>query len=82
MYRSSIGKAELNNGQKLLNAIIKIYRYMISPLLGNCCRFYPSCSDYAGIAITRYGVIRGLVMAGKRLLCCHPWHTGGYDPVP
>lgn len=68
--------------QKSLNFLIVVYRYTLSPLLGNRCRFYPSCSQYAQTAINRYGVLRGLLMASKRLLSCHPFHPGGYDPVP
>lgn len=60
---------------------IKLYRYFISPLLGPSCRFYPSCSHYAETAIQHYGVIRGTWMALKRIFRCHPWSTGGYDPV-
>lgn len=62
--------------------LIKTYRYFISPWLGNCCRFYPSCSQYAIRAIERHGIYRGILMTARRLLCCHPWHPGGIDPVP
>jgi putative membrane protein insertion efficiency factor len=61
---------------------IKGYRYLISPLLGQNCRFYPSCSSYAEEAIQQHGVIKGGVLAVKRLCKCHPYHPGGYDPVP
>jgi putative membrane protein insertion efficiency factor len=74
--------AKINLLQKSLNCIIAIYRYTLSPMLGYRCRFYPSCSEYAQTAITQHGAIRGLVMSGKRLLSCHPFHAGGYDPVP
>lgn len=67
--------------QRALIILIKGYRYLISPLLGNCCRFYPSCSEYAITAIKQYGVLRGMGMAIKRLLCCNPWHPGGHDPL-
>lgn len=67
---------------KSINIFISSYRYILSPLLGNCCRFYPSCSVYAQTAINRFGVLRGIFMTSRRLLCCHPWHNGGYDPVP
>lgn len=62
--------------------LIKGYRILISPFLGKNCRFYPSCSCYAEEAIKEHGLIYGIYLAIKRLLCCHPWHTGGYDPVP
>lgn len=68
--------------RKILVYLITAYRYLISPLLGNCCRFYPSCSVYAQTAIERFGVMKGCFLAGKRIICCHPWHEGGYDPVP
>lgn len=65
----------------LINAL-RAYRYAISPLLGDNCRFYPSCSEYAVTAIARHGAVKGLWLAMRRLLRCHPWHHGGYDPVP
>lgn len=61
--------------------MIKIYKRFISPLLGNRCRFYPSCSSYAIEAITKYGAIKGSFMAFKRIIRCHPFNPGGYDPV-
>lgn len=63
-------------------AALRGYRRYVSPLLGAHCRFHPSCSVYAEQAVARYGVGRGLAMAVKRVLRCHPWHPGGYDPVP
>lgn len=66
----------------LLKAPIRLYRYCISPLLGSNCRFYPSCSSYAEDAIEVHGALRGVLLAVRRLLRCHPWHPGGYDPVP
>ena len=68
--------------QKLLTLLIRGYRYMISPMLGNHCRFYPTCSHYALDAIEHHGALKGTWLAGARLLRCHPWHPGGYDPVP
>ncbi len=68
--------------QKILLLIIQLYRLLISPWLGAHCRFYPSCSEYAYTAIAEHGTLRGLLLAIKRLLRCHPWHPGGYDPVP
>ena len=61
---------------------IKLYRYAISPMMASHCRFYPSCSCYAQEAIELYGVVRGGWLAARRLGRCHPWHPGGYDPVP
>jgi hypothetical protein len=66
----------------LLIALIRVYQWLISPWLGNHCRFYPSCSEYAREAIERHGVVRGVWLAIRRLLRCHPWHPGGIDPVP
>ncbi|WP_084785427.1 membrane protein insertion efficiency factor YidD [Neomoorella mulderi] len=60
---------------------IRLYQLFISPILGKNCRFYPTCSQYALEAISRYGVFRGSILAVKRLGRCHPWHPGGYDPV-
>jgi len=62
--------------------LIKLYRISISPLLGRHCRFAPTCSEYAAESVTRYGVWRGLWLAARRLARCHPWHPGGWDPVP
>jgi uncharacterized protein len=60
---------------------IKLYQYLISPLITPCCRYYPSCSEYTEQAIKEHGVIQGLWMGSKRLLRCHPASQGGYDPV-
>ncbi|MBM0104110.1 membrane protein insertion efficiency factor YidD [Steroidobacter sp. S1-65] len=67
---------------KMLTAAIRAYRYLISPLLGPTCRFYPSCSCYAEQALQEHGAMRGTWLTVRRLLRCHPWHEGGYDPVP
>lgn len=66
----------------LLLGAIRAYRYLLRPMLGANCRFYPSCSDYASEAITRHGAARGTWLALRRIGRCHPWHPGGYDPVP
>jgi uncharacterized protein len=66
----------------ILKGLIRLYRYFISPMLGPNCRFYPSCSCYAEEAIEHHGIVRGSYLAARRLLRCHPWHPGGYDPVP
>ena len=60
---------------------IRIYQRLISPLLGQRCRYYPSCSEYAAQAIERFGILRGAVLAGWRLLRCNPFSHGGFDPV-
>ncbi|MCE9632888.1 MAG: membrane protein insertion efficiency factor YidD [Methylophilales bacterium] len=62
--------------------LIKTYRFCLSPVLGNSCRFSPSCSCYAIEALEKYGVLRGGLLTAKRLTRCHPWHAGGYDPIP
>ncbi len=62
--------------------ILRIYRAVISPLYGDVCRYYPSCSAYALRAIQEYGVIRGTVMGTLRIARCHPWAAGGVDDVP
>lgn len=66
----------------LLVLLINGYRYLISPLLGPHCRFYPTCSEYAIIAIDRFGALRGSLLAVKRISRCHPFKEGGLDPVP
>jgi len=67
--------------KKLLIGIIKFYRKFISPLKKPCCRFYPTCSAYAIEAIEKYGAVKGSCLAVRRLLKCHPWNDGGYDPL-
>jgi uncharacterized protein len=66
----------------LLLGLLRLYQYALRPLLGANCRFYPSCSDYAREAIERHGAVRGAWLAARRLGRCHPYHAGGYDPVP
>lgn len=63
-------------------SLIACYKVLLSPFLGNNCRFHPSCSSYAQQAIAEHGVIKGSWLALRRLLKCHPWHEGGLDPVP
>ncbi|MBD3333799.1 membrane protein insertion efficiency factor YidD [candidate division GN15 bacterium] len=60
---------------------IYAYRFTLSPIVGNSCRFWPTCSHYGEQALRRYGAWRGSIMAASRVLRCHPWHEGGYDPV-
>jgi putative membrane protein insertion efficiency factor len=66
----------------LILLILKGYQIFLSPLLGSNCRFKPSCSDYAYQAVNKYGPYKGTFLSLKRILCCHPFHPGGFDPVP
>ncbi|HMT81636.1 MAG TPA: membrane protein insertion efficiency factor YidD [Azonexus sp.] len=66
----------------LMIGLIRIYQYAISPFLGRSCRYVPSCSTYAVEAVQKYGAFRGGWLGFKRVCRCHPWHPGGYDPVP
>jgi putative membrane protein insertion efficiency factor len=66
----------------ILVGVIRFYQVALSPLFGASCRFYPTCSEYARVAIDEHGAVRGTWLAARRLLRCHPWHVGGYDPVP
>jgi len=66
----------------LLVGLLRGYQYLISPLLGPRCRFWPSCSNYAIEALRLHGPARGGWLALKRIVKCHPWHAGGIDPVP
>jgi len=68
--------------RKIVLLLINGYQLVISPWLGNNCRFYPSCSAYAHTSIERFGVFKGGWMSLRRLSHCHPWHEGGLDPVP
>ncbi|MFZ2950978.1 MAG: membrane protein insertion efficiency factor YidD [Desulfuromonadaceae bacterium] len=62
--------------------VIRFYQKMVSPLLPQTCRFYPSCSEYSRVSVIRYGVARGLLLTFGRICKCHPFHPGGHDPVP
>ena len=68
--------------KNFLICFIKFYQQWISPLKPPTCRFVPTCSNYAIIAVERYGILKGGILAIKRLLKCHPFHKCGYDPVP
>ncbi len=72
----------MNFAKKALILPIRFYKRCISPLFPPCCRFYPSCSSYAMEAIEVHGPVRGLWLAVRRILRCHPGNPGGYDPVP
>lgn len=68
--------------KKLLTRLVLFYRKNISPLKPPCCRYIPTCSEYALEALEKYGALKGSWLALKRFLRCHPFHKGGYDPVP
>lgn len=68
--------------QKLAVLLIQLYRYTLSSVCWECCRYHPTCSQYALQAIKKIGVWYGTVLCIKRLLRCHPWGGGGYDPIP
>src|SRR5712692_11080425 len=70
-----------NLGTRILRDTILCYQWVLSPLLGRTCRFYPSCSSYALAAVGKYGALRGVGLALLRLAKCHPWHPGGFDPL-
>lgn len=72
----------MNLGQRLLIGLIRFYQYVLSPWLGNQCRFTPTCSEYARQAVLAHGAIRGTWLAVRRVTRCHPWHPGGHDPIP
>jgi putative membrane protein insertion efficiency factor len=67
--------------RKLIVAILRFYKWAVSPLLPSACRYYPSCSDYMRQAVEKYGPVRGLWMGIKRVARCHPFRQGGLDPV-
>jgi uncharacterized protein len=68
--------------QRILILLIKGYRAILSPIMGNQCRYYPTCSCYTEEAIKRHGALRGSWLGLRRIARCHPWHEGGIDPVP
>ena len=68
--------------RRLFIFLIHCYKLLLSPFLGDNCRFYPTCSSYAQQAIAEHGVIKGSYLALRRIGKCHPWHEGGVDPVP
>jgi hypothetical protein len=67
---------------RILLFLVKAYQYLISPMLGPSCRYTPTCSEYAVQALNKYGPVKGLWLSMKRVGRCHPWHDGGYDPLP
>ncbi len=68
--------------RKILLGLVRGYQIAISPMFGPSCRFYPTCSNYAMDAIREHGALKGAMLAAVRLAKCHPWHPGGFDPVP
>lgn len=67
---------------RLLRALVRMYQWILRPLLPPSCRFFPSCSEYANEALERHGAVFGGWLVVKRLCRCGPWHPGGHDPVP
>lgn len=67
--------------RKTVIALLRLYKRYLSPILPSACRFHPTCSEYMLEAVSKYGVIRGVSMGCRRLLRCHPFHAGGFDPV-
>ncbi|WP_041419031.1 membrane protein insertion efficiency factor YidD [Simkania negevensis] len=63
----------------LVIGLVRLYQLMISPFVGNCCRFHPSCSEYSILALKKHGVLKGLFLTLKRICKCHPYHSGGVD---
>jgi hypothetical protein len=72
----------MNLAQRLLVGLIRGYQLVLSPFVGNQCRFTPTCSQYAREAVEKHGALKGSWMAVRRVSRCHPWHPGGHDPVP
>lgn len=68
--------------KKSMLVMLRFYKREISPMLPPCCRYTPTCSEYAMQAVEKYGAVKGGWLATKRILRCHPFHEGGYDPVP
>ncbi|GIW45283.1 MAG: hypothetical protein KatS3mg077_2565 [Candidatus Binatia bacterium] len=79
---SAPGQTPVRAWDMIAIGIVRLYQLFLSPLLGPCCRFSPSCSEYACQAIAKYGTWRGGTLALKRIGRCHPWSPGGWDPVP
>lgn len=79
---STSAQTDINIVQKGMIACIRVYRFLLSPWLGQQCRFYPSCSYYTESAIEHYGAIKGIALGIWRILRCNPLHPGGYEPLP
>ena len=68
--------------RELVTGVLRLYKRGISPLLPSACRYHPTCSEYMREAVERHGVLRGIALGLARICRCHPFHAGGYDPVP
>jgi putative membrane protein insertion efficiency factor len=77
-----VGRAVWHLPRNILIVALKLYRRLISPIYGQVCRFFPSCSAYALEAVTVHGAVKGSWFAVRRIVRCHPWNAGGIDPVP
>jgi uncharacterized protein len=82
MHAAAMLSAIVQGPQRLLIVLVQGYRLLLKPWLGNACRFEPTCSQYTIDALQRHGAAAGAVLAGARILRCHPWCDGGYDPAP
>ena len=71
----------MNFGTYILVKLITLYKYLVSPLIGHSCRYFPTCSEYSIEALKQFGLIKGTFMSIKRILSCHPWSKGGFDPI-
>jgi putative membrane protein insertion efficiency factor len=67
---------------RFLAGCLRLYQKFVSPVLPPSCRFHPTCSEYMRQAIQKKGVVKGILLGLRRLACCHPWHAGGFDPLP
>ena len=71
----------MNFATYILIKLIKLYKYLVSPLIGQSCRYLPTCSEYSIDALKTFGFFKGLLLSMKRILSCHPWSNGGFDPI-
>lgn len=81
LFWTLLRRSFAKGGKFLVKSLLFLYRTLISPLLGQTCRFYPSCSVYALAAVEKYGAYKGSYLTAMRLAKCHPFHPGGFDPV-